>query len=43
MTELFKQDYKLFDKPEIYWIFGHKYGGTPLVKHYIYGYRKHKN
>tara|TARA_A100000172_G_C2992387_1_gene93290 strand:- start:87 stop:584 length:498 start_codon:yes stop_codon:yes gene_type:complete len=43
MNKLFIEDYKTFDKPEIYWIFGHKYGGTPLVKHYVYGYRKHKN
>ena len=42
MTELFKQDYKTFDKPEIFWVFK-DYGVGHIEKHYIYGYRKYKN
>ena len=42
MTELFKQDYKTFDKPEIFWILK-DYGVGHIEKHYIYGYQKHKN
>ena len=42
MTELFKQDFKTFGKPEIFWLFK-DYGVGHLEKHYIYGYRKWKN
>ena len=42
MNELFKQDYKLFNKPEIFWLFK-DYGVGHIDKHYIYGYRKYKN
>jgi hypothetical protein len=40
MTELFKQDYKLFDKPETYYVFRDTV--YPIEKHYIYGYAKDK-
>jgi len=42
MTELFKQDFKTFGKPEIFWLFK-DYGVGHLEKHYVYGYRKWKN
>tara|TARA_Y100001973_G_C5074990_1_gene269499 strand:- start:57 stop:551 length:495 start_codon:yes stop_codon:yes gene_type:complete len=42
MTELFKQDFKTFDKPEIFYLFL-DYGVGHLEKHYIYGYRKYRN